>query len=65
MFEDVLSKKPTFLLRSIKREPLMKIDEFESIHKDYKPKKIADVFNSEHSQYKCEGSVSEIEKSCE
>ena len=65
IFEDVLSKKPTFLLRSIKREPLMKIDEFQSIHKDYKPKKIADVFNGGHSQYKCEGSVSQIEKSDE
>ena len=54
--EDVLSKKPTFLLRPIKDKTLIKINKFESAHKDYKPKKIAYAFNDRYIEYKNEGS---------
>ena len=55
--EDILSKKPTLTPESIKQKsinkpaPLIKIDEFESANKDYKPKKVAGVFNDRYIEY--------------
>ena len=54
--EDALRKQPTVLPRPIKHKPFIKIDEFESIHEDYKTKKIAGAFNDKHIDYKSEGS---------
>ena len=48
----MLSKKTNFLPRSIQHEPIIKIDEFESIRKGYKPTKVASAFNNSHIEYK-------------
>lgn len=39
----------------MKHEPLIKIDEFESVQKDHKPKKISYAFNNGYFEYKSDG----------